>query len=733
MVDPLLKEEIDENNFTLNRGPNQESLNTFLKLAYECFSETQVKRPPTEVIIRELEKALYFQVNRKDKLIVSIKDIRLATDNFSHHNIIGHGALGTIYIGKVRYAEGEIFIAVKRLDIHTAQEEQQFLAQLEILLGYKHKNVIGFVGYCKENDERLFVYEYASNKSLDLHLGSHDLTWTKRLEIVIDVASGLEFLHGGVKNQETVIHRNINSGNILLNGDWRAKISDFGLALKMPISHESTDFLTKESDIYSFGVVLFEILCGRYATDQISEDRPLPVLDRMKEQIETESLNTYSRIAFQCIRREREKRPTISEVIVSLKKALEFQEEYETWEPKLPEDYKEIIQMSISPEIYSNKKKEDVYNMFSKGILLQQGKVSVSIGDNGDINEMTSARNFSYTKCFPHKWKFHPESRFEEVVEMLDISNLMIDVQTSGQFLSPNTAYGVHLVFKFGNSRKFSSKTTYVNLKYRMANERLHAYFATRRDDEWMMIELCRFWNHKEHVNFKFVLESFSPNYCGDGEEKEEEEEEKKEEAEDKEEEEEEEEGEEKEGEEEDEEEGEEEVSRLTSKINGKDHLIVSAEAAVYDSSNMGLFTLKPSAESRFHKVIELLPQQAFGVNCMIKSHMLSRNTEYACFLVFKITVNCHGLHCPVKVLDLLHQDNKEAEVIYLTSPSPWNLHDITRVSKQRKDGWMEVNVWQFNSSDEVENDCVPVNLKFISYEGTMSGLIVEGLEFRPM
>ncbi|PWA50367.1 Protein kinase, ATP binding site-containing protein [Artemisia annua] len=356
-----------------------------------------------------------YAVNRKDKFIVSLKDIRSATDNFSRHNIIGHGALGTTYKGTVTYsigegyAEEEIFIAAKRLDIHRGQGEQQFLAQLEILLGYKNENVIGFIGYCKENDESIFVYEYASNKSLDLHLGSRYLTWTKCLEIVIDVASGFEFLHGGVET-ETVIHRNINSGNILLNGDWIAKVSDFGLALKMPISqetdymidsvvgslgysdplYESIGFLTKESDIYSLGVVLFEILCGRCATDQIFEDRPLPVLAKhhfnegtikeivlntMKEQIVPESLITYYRIAFQCIQREREKRPIISEVIVQLKKALEFQEDYQLWEPKLPKDYKEIIKMSISPEIYSTKKKEDIYNMFSKGILLQQGKV----------------------------------------------------------------------------------------------------------------------------------------------------------------------------------------------------------------------------------------------------------------------------------------------------------------------------------------------------------------------
>ncbi|GKA62468.1 kinase-like domain, phloem protein 2-like protein [Tanacetum coccineum] len=527
-------------------------------------------------------------------------------------------------------------------------------------------------------NERVMVFEYASNKSLDLHLSGSHLTWMKRLEISIDVASGLDFLQGGVGNQEIVIHRDIKSGSILLNGDWKAKISKFGLALKMPISQEidymmdnvagnygycdplyiETGVLSKKSDVYSFGVVLFEILCGRHAYEN-QEDMPLPilakhhfnegtikeiVLDHMKEQIGPESLITYSRIAFQCIQHEIQKRPTINE------------EDYETWEPKLPRDYKEIIQMSISPEIYSTKKKEDLYNMFSKGILLQQGKVSVSLGGNGDINEMTSARNFSYTKCLPHKWKFHPESRFEEVAEMLDISNLMIDVQTSGQFLSPNTVYGVHLL----------KQEEIVKLK---EVQQVISYSDLNADQ----------------------VQQTSMNYDDD----------------------------------------KKKVSSLTRKINRKDHLIVSAEAAVYDSSNMGLFTLKPSAE--FHEVIELLPQQAFSINCMINSHMLARDTEYACFLVFKITENCHGLHCPVKVLDLLHQENKEAEVIYLTSPSPWNIHGITRVSKQREDGWMEVNVWQFNSSDDVENDCVPVNLKFISYEETMSGLIVEGLEFRPM
>lgn len=136
----------------------------------------------------------------------------------------------------------------------------------------------------------------------------------------------------------------------------------------------------------------------------------------------------------------------------------------------------------------------------------------------------------------------------------------------------------------------------------------------------------------------------------------------------------------------------------------------------------------------RFQEVIELLPQPVFRINCTIESQMLSQDTEYACYLVFKLSEKCQGLHCPVEVRDLLHRENKEAEIIYFKSPSrPWNIHDITRVPEQREDGWMEVNVWKFNSQQEIKNNCIPVKLKFISYEGTVSGLIVCGLEFRPM
>ena len=99
--------------------------------------------------------------------------------------------------------------------------------------------------------------------------------------------------------------------------------------------------------------------------------------------------------------------------------------------------------------------------------------------------------------------------RFEKVAEMSDIFNLNIEIKTDTQLLSPKIVYGVYLVFKLCDSRKFSTKPMYVNLKYRKGSETLQAYFATQRDENWMMIELYRFLNQNKDVLFKFLLESF--------------------------------------------------------------------------------------------------------------------------------------------------------------------------------------------------------------------------------
>ncbi|GJV21858.1 serine/threonine-protein kinase, active site protein [Tanacetum coccineum] len=103
------------------------------------------------------------------------------------------------------------------------------------------------------------------------------------------------------------------------------------------------------------------------------------------------------------------------------------------------------------------------------------------------------------------------------------------------------------------------------------------------------------------------------------------------------------------------------------------------------------------------------------------------------CYLVFKLSEKCHGLHCPVKVRDLLHWKDKETVILYFRIPSPWNLHDNHRVPEKREDGWIEVLVWKFNSTSELRKDYIPMHLKLIAYEGTMSGLTVGSREVRPI
>ncbi|KAI3737955.1 hypothetical protein L2E82_27973 [Cichorium intybus] len=546
MVDPILMEETHVN--TLYKGPGEDSLDAFSKIAYQCVTE----HPVVEVILKKLEEALYFQENIKDHLKYPLEYILLATQNFSHNNLIGEGGFGSVYLGEVTSTHGDEYntktVAVKRLDRRYYEGDDGFLEELQTLFEYKHENIIGIVGYCVEKGENIIVYEYAPRGRLDKYLKDSGVTWMRRLQICIDIATGLDFLHGGGVTQEVVIHKDMKTYNVLLDDNWKAKVSAFGLSLIRTVLNKETDssygslvtgtvgyvdplykttgIFTKESDIYSFGVVLFQILSGRFVIEQqqdltrffkchYEEDKVDEIVfEGIKEQIAPKSLNTFVTIAYQCLHHAREDRPTTSEVLLRLKEALEFQEDYEMWEPKLPSDYKEIIGMSNSREIYSTVKKKYLYDILSKGIILQEGKVLFSLGSNGENNEMISARKFSYKNRWSYKWRSIPKSRFHKVAKMLNISNLNIQVKTKPQFLSPGLNYGVNLVFRFCDPRKSLAKRMYVNLKYKKGNETLHAYFATWRDDGWMMIELCRFLNYKEDTDFEFLLESFSVCYC---------------------------------------------------------------------------------------------------------------------------------------------------------------------------------------------------------------------------
>ncbi|XP_076919990.1 receptor-like protein kinase HERK 1 [Bidens hawaiensis] len=214
-------------------------------------------------------------------------------------------------------------------------------------------------------NEKIIVYEHTFKGSLDKSLKDATLTWTKRLKICIDVASGLEFLHEGDETLKKVVHSDIKSPNIVLTDDWEAKIYNLecsSLHHDMELvsgnaygtsgyldPHYKHDILAEKSDIYSFGVVLFEVLCGRMAWDEGCKDHsqslgPLAKrhyeekkLDEMvfkgtEVQIGPDPLTLFAAIAYRCLHDEREARPTAREVKTQLDTALRAQEAYATLE-----------------------------------------------------------------------------------------------------------------------------------------------------------------------------------------------------------------------------------------------------------------------------------------------------------------------------------------------------------------------------------------------------------------
>ncbi|KAJ4890072.1 Protein kinase superfamily protein [Raphanus sativus] len=224
------------------------------------------------------------ELSVSDKVkIYKYKEIRQATDDFNPVNKIGEGGFGSVYKGHLK--DGKV-AAIKVLSAESRQGVKEFLTEINVISEIQHENLVKLYGCCVEGNHRILVYNYLENNSLDKTLLAGGYTrsgvqfdWSTRANICIGIAKGLAFLHEEARPQ--IVHRDIKASNILLDRHLSPKISDFGLARLMPpnMTHVSTRVagtlgylapeyavrgqLTRKADIYSFGVLLMEIVSGR--------------------------------------------------------------------------------------------------------------------------------------------------------------------------------------------------------------------------------------------------------------------------------------------------------------------------------------------------------------------------------------------------------------------------------------------------------------------------------------
>ncbi|GAB4852592.1 Proline-rich receptor-like protein kinase perk1 [Ancistrocladus abbreviatus] len=289
------------------------------------------------------------------KSTFTYEELAMATDGFSNANLLGQGGFGYVHKGVLPNGKE---VAVKSLKAGSGQGEREFQAEVEIISRVHHKHLVSLVGYCITGLQRMLVYEFVPNNTLEFHLhgkGRPTMDWSTRLKIALGAAKGLAYLHEDCYPK--IIHRDIKAANILLDFKFEAKVADFGLAKfssdanthvstrvmgtfgYLAPEYASSGKLTDKSDVFSFGVVLLELITGRQPVDtsySIMEDSLVdwarPLLTRALEDENFDSLvdpkleNNYSQkemvrmvaCAASCVRHSARRRPRMSQIVRAL-------------------------------------------------------------------------------------------------------------------------------------------------------------------------------------------------------------------------------------------------------------------------------------------------------------------------------------------------------------------------------------------------------------------------------
>uniref|UniRef100_A0A803NZ10 non-specific serine/threonine protein kinase n=1 Tax=Cannabis sativa TaxID=3483 RepID=A0A803NZ10_CANSA len=292
--------------------------------------------------------------NDVESLQFNFKSIETATSNFSDDNMLGKGGFGDVYKGVL--LDGRE-IAVKRLSKSSGQGAAEFKNEVVLVAKLQHKNLVRLLGFCLEGDEKILVYEYVHNKSLDYFLfdpkKQSQLNWSIRCNIIEGIARGVLYLHEDSRLK--VIHRDLKASNILLDRNMSPKVSDFGMARMfgqeqtqgntirivgtygyMAPEYAMEGLYSIKSDVYSFGILLLEILSGRknssshigdrtaglvaYAWQLWNEKKVLDLMDPyLKDSCTPHEFMRYIQIALLCVQEDANLRPSMSSVVSTLK------------------------------------------------------------------------------------------------------------------------------------------------------------------------------------------------------------------------------------------------------------------------------------------------------------------------------------------------------------------------------------------------------------------------------